>query len=302
MLTFCLSLVIFILSYISILEYIMEVFRIGYLLVQCQKYDLELTKKLLPKNVLMYNSVLDINLVIENGKWKCKSDLSPVKSISRKLKSNYSYFPVVYSYNKNRLRHKGAIFISRSGTEVRVLFYEPYGIYSKYNMDYLSALQAEVPGSDSFHNYYRAFKTQSFVLATNNGNSDYAREVRLINPDPDFDISDNRVSEHEGKKYREPYDATYSSFKLLETVNNDTLRIFGTYNSKICVTITLVETWHHYRNTLPDFHNRLKTQKRPSLFIMNELKKILESAKVDISAISKNAKLDNLSLCAQLFS
>lgn len=269
----------------------MDIFRIGYLLVQCQKYDLELTKKLLPKNVLMYSKTLDIKLVIENGKWVCKSDLSILNSGNPN--SGKRYFPVVYSYNNNRLRHKGAVFQDGQKT----LFYEPYGIYSKYNMDYLSTLQVKVPGSDSFHNFYRSFKVQSFVLATNN-KSDYAEQARLI--DPELDTSDDRVSEHEGKNYKEPYDLTYSSFKLLDTIDEKTLRIFGTYNSKICVTITLVETWHHYRNTLTDFHDRLKKQVRPSLFIMNELKKILELSKVDTSVITKNMKLDNLSLCIRL--
>jgi len=258
----------------------LQTYRLSYLLVQCKDIDRFILGKLLPKNVLMYKKNLMIKLNIKNDKWECEIDLSFIASDLRKIGNDQNikaiYYPATYQYGNNQLMHKGAIFAFN--TKKTILFYDPYGTYSKYGADYLEPMIRSLKAGsgikvDKFHNKPEILKTQSIVLEKNNRrSSEYNNLVRLI--EPDLDTKDNRVSIHDGKEYREQYDATYSTFKLLKKINPARIEIFGKFSSKICVTITIVETYHFFNNSLDEYYREISATNNPNEVIMKYLKKI----------------------------
>lgn len=264
----------------------LQTYRLSYLLVQCKNADRFILQKLLPKNVIMYKENLMIKLAIKNDKWECETDLSFIASDLRKIGNNRNikaiYYQATYQYGDNRLMHKGAIFAFN--TKKTILFYDPYGTYSKYGLDYLQPMIRSLnPGSDikadKFHNKPEILKTQSIILEKNNRrSSEYNALVKSI--EPDLDVKDNRISMHDGKQYREQYDATFSTFELLKKITPARIEIFGKYSSKICVTITIVETYHFFNNSLDEYYKEISVTNNPNEVIMKYLKKITDKFQI----------------------
>lgn len=274
----------------------LKVFRLGLALMQCNKLAMDILHGILPKNVLMYKKNINIYLKIQDNEWVIdKITDFPVytdkkSSISDGLPSVYYYYSATYIYNGSSLQHKGAIFVSNN----ELSFYEPYGLYSKYELDYGSVL-LDYANKLGYKSKLLKYKTQDHIITTNNAlKTEFDAQMRNLGYNTK---EDSRFEIVEGKKYAERKDNTYYMFDYLKKLGNSKMdddevdkliKIFGLYNSKICVSITLVETWHYYHNSLPEFHNAIRKARYPSWFIFRELKQILDKTEL----VKKYSELD----------
>jgi hypothetical protein len=167
----------------------------------------------------------------------------------------YVFIPVTLDYGRGgNIVHQTALLIDLSG---KFIFYEPYGKYTKHNKSYKSAIQtlfSVFSNVYTVHMYHDLYKLphgiQHIILKNNN---------KLYN---EFDTEYELLLQQLKKRYpdtnfsydKDEHDHTYNIINLLSTIDkfgdtdetykkilDSVLMRYYEYNSKTCVSITLIE-------------------------------------------------------------
>lgn len=278
---------------------------------------------------IIYNRLkqLDINLDA-----KQIISLYTIASLIKRYKSEYKYIfiPVVINYGRSsNLLHQTALIIDCSG---KFLYYEPYGKYKKYNKSYkecicnlFMSLDIMFYDSDSVSSvtYHNNFKLdagiQDIILKKNNDQKqqfdvEYNELVKRIKDAYTIDLDYINTLQTEDEK-------TDYTIRVMELVSRstqsrinkdlyyDVLNMYYRYNSKTCVSITLVEMYHFFMLSDNDIIQRLQefylefNTNAPNVILLeklNKLFKLFRNCDGITNIINNNIYTNNI--CKRLYS
>ncbi len=165
----------------------------------------------------------------------------------------YVFVPVIIDYGRDsNFVHQAAVVISKD----TALFYEPYGLYKKYGVDYAQCVKQLFGNiidinAKTYHEYYKLSSgVQKIILDKNNANVNYKEQYdnllkKIQTKFPSIKLSN--LTDADGDK-------TFGVVEMLMQVDEaaidtdeyntlliDIMRHYCMYNSKTCVSITLVE-------------------------------------------------------------
>jgi len=186
-------------------------------------------------------------------------------------KYKYSFFPITLDYGRGKMLHQTALIIDYKG---RFIYYEPYGKYMKYDKSYaecvcdlfgafatLQLFETNEFESLTYHKFLNLSDgIQNIIRTKNNALSKY------------FEESYKNITEEIGKlmpqynvNNKKTIDATDLTIKVIDLLSfmnyisdnaanlssddftkfmelmNKSIELYHNYNSKTCVTITLIE-------------------------------------------------------------
>jgi hypothetical protein len=249
----------------------------------------------------------------------------------------YIFIPVILDYGRGGgVMHQCALIVDMLG---KMIFYEPYGKYVKYGKSYKKTVCSFFKAFDglglfggkdmlpnglistTYHNLYNLDNgIQNIILEKNNARKEefdveYANAItRLGKMLPDHKFDNAEIDDT---------DNTASILDLLFNIDrfdgdvdeiiNTILSIYYRYNSKTCVTITLVEMNKFFNLTMTgasnrDIHEHIgKFYKRfninmPNDVLMGELDKLMDvfNNSSDIRDVVKN-DTRSVKICKALF-
>ena len=224
----------------------------------------------------------------------------------------YVFIPVVINYGRGSgVSHQTALIIDYAGS---IMYYEPYGTYEKFNKSYkvamcelfsifgnLNLINNSIVKCRTYHEHNGLFITenpdtpektegiQQIILNKNNARSeDFDREYAALITElkkefPDYNFEEDVYTDSKQDKtfkildllFRvDRYETTREIYKkLLRTA----LKIYCCYNSKTCVTITLVEMNEFFKGGLDQLYEDFNTPNtKPNIVLMDKLNKLLE--------------------------
>lgn len=196
-----------------------------------------------------------------------------IASMIKTYSISYSYImiPIILNYGRDdNFVHQTMLIVDFTG---KIMFYEPYGKYTKYNMDYSKCVcdlfsifsiffsyhrdsYNHYTICDTYHKVYNLDRgIQDIIMQINNNKVDefkmrYDELIKKIQTDfPDMDYNKNNISISDDK--------TIHIVRLMSVLNNyndysdkknefnhiyeEAMKMYCSMNSKTCVTITLVE-------------------------------------------------------------
>jgi hypothetical protein len=205
-----------------------------------------------------------------------------VGSILKLYQNKYKsiFIPIILDYGRNHnLVHQCAIVVDNINGIL--MFYEPYGKYQKYDKSYTKCIKEFLTiltpvlkakfftnGELNYQTFHQHIKSvdgiQQIILNTNNSNKstfniEYKKLIQSINIEfPDYNIEPNNTPD--------PDDHTMVILDLLSNMDNisidslhqykkdkykellnKTLQCYSQYNSKTCVSITIIELNEYFR-------------------------------------------------------
>jgi hypothetical protein len=263
--------------------------RLAYLLSSCRKLFHAIFKKIIEQyqgeNLVAIRSNFDVYLTFENNsksftvsRLACKflnltenetiRVFSPyikkghdhnrhnctiwhIKALIDRFKNHkYIMVPVSINYNiSGAMGHQSMIIINIQ--DKIFMFYEPYGKYSKFDMDYKDAVldlfKSSIGGEFAYTTYHEYYKLergiQTILLDKNNAKPNF--ELDLAN------IKKGIKNVGHESYLKDSVDKTIECMNLIHNAeldifnDNETykkaLELYYNYNSKTCVSITLVE-------------------------------------------------------------
>lgn len=189
----------------------------------------------------------------------------------------YLFFPVIVDYSVDTgLVHQCALLIDLQ--QGIFLFYEPYGIYKKYDAEYISPIREFLelyrfpdkfyqPNLKLFtwHEYFGlATGVQSILLRAHNSKHQEFKQdcntlfTQVLNKNPTKHSELTSAVNRNAKLPVNNDDYTYATLDILDYYNrnpdvdehqcNYALYIYYKYNSKTCVTLTLTELDYFFNN------------------------------------------------------
>jgi hypothetical protein len=235
-------------------------------------------------------------------------------SISAMIKlyiKSYSYLiiPVILDYGRGEnFVHQTLLIIDFTG---KIMFYEPYGNYSKYDKDYskcicslFSIFKVFFPKNtnvvcDTYHNIYGLDEgIQSIIMKKNNEryeefNVQYDNIIKKIQfnfPDINYKKYDIPITDDKTVnilnliQVLNKYDKVHKSKKTeFNIIYDEVMKIYCSMNSKTCVSITLIEIDYflkvpknNQKQKILEFYNLFKVP-IPNNILMNKLSQLLNS-------------------------
>ena len=204
----------------------------------------------------------------------------------------YIFLPVIADYSVDAsLVHQCALIIDLRNNIF--LFYEPYGVYAKYNASYIPAVieflsQYSLPAIyygadgklrfDTWHNYFGLTTgIQSILLKVHNASyreyendkNKYMSDLKKISP-LDYSKLDARLKRrsdlpvHKDDLTFDTMDiaAYFSEHDVDTSAEENALRLYYKYNSKTCVTITITELNYFFGNLADLSHEEQSSKLR----------------------------------------
>ena len=205
-------------------------------------------------------------------------DLIGVYTIAALIKyysksSKYVYIPITLDYGRNNNMHQAALIIDLTG---KFLFYEPYGLYTKYGKSYKNIicnffkvfencnLCNKLPSeSDVFTTYHDFLDLeigiQTMIMIKNNDQiNNFQIEYKdvcdnIIKEFPNYSIIPIDITDFKGidktihiinllsNLYDLPINSNDKKYPIYLKILSDTLNIYNKYNSQTCVSITIIE-------------------------------------------------------------
>jgi len=212
-----------------------------------------------------------INDIYMNARRSFEPDISgmialcSIAALREIYDTQYIFVPIIIDYNKEGHRgmvHQTGLIITRD----KVLYYEPYGCYKKYGLDYGKAvckLFGDLFGKcETYHkNFGLPFGIQQKILNHNNDDSSFEENYSQLLAKIQEVIPNFSVVEIESD------DKTFKIVKLVGELMNSmrgnddvclkdllttAMTYYCSYNSKTCVSITLVEMNKFFAMTNPE--------------------------------------------------
>jgi hypothetical protein len=226
--------------------------------------NIDISSNIKNKTIENLNRSVDIN----NSKNIWHDSLIALILLYYKSTYKYLFIPIIADYSIDTgLYHQCALLVNF--TDKIFLFYEPYGEYSKYEASYIPAVveflsEYKFPDIfyennklrfDSWHHYF-GLKTgiQTILLNQNNNNKeqfDKEKQIYINSLKPDVANKIKYNMEINKNKPINKYDYTMDTMYIIQYFNNidwsniedenKALELYYKYNSKTCVTITLIE-------------------------------------------------------------
>lgn len=267
--------------------------------------------------------------------------LTPLNMINKFLKCGYKYIfiPLILDYNQDKgLVHQCAIIINIQPGLGEFIFYEPYGLYNKYNADYSEPINIffqiyyEFLPSNIFHNktgkirfttYHKKFYEgnygiQNIMLLKNNSRDFETKFYNLLNKmDKNFlKLKEKILNLYKNDK--NPVNKTDNTIIILNTLTefnkynpkienaneyieiwNEMYLLYHSYNSKTCVTITIVELFNFFNNfsspeIIHEYIDKYKKTDIPNIILLEDIHKIIKTTEcknyIDIINETNNTK------------
>lgn len=190
----------------------------------------------------------------------------------------YLFVPIItdYSVDSSLVHQCGLVVDLHNGL---FLFYEPYGVYQKYDATYVSGMaeflqQYQFPDKfysngqlnlDTWHNYFGlSTGIQTILLHAHNAISQefendkikYMDELKVMSPTHYTQIAD-RLERGKNRPVHKD-DLTFDTMEIAgyfgnhlplnDVVEINALQLYYKYNSKTCVTITITELDYFFEN------------------------------------------------------
>ena len=223
------------------------------------------------------------NLVSSNYKNSLLCLLN-IKALIKYFSNNYNYLfiPIIINYGTaSYINHQTALIINLK--EKIFLFYEPYGKYSKFGLSYINIMRIfcnnidNTYNYDTYHNYFNLTNgIQNIILIKNNNLADISnfenKFLNILSKFNELTMNNNSYNANNYNKYtfksKNNYDdKTLQCIFLLDSIDHyiikikqnvnkqefyklyeDILQLYHGYNSKTCVSITLVELKYFFEN------------------------------------------------------
>jgi len=245
-----------------------------------------------------------------------------------KTHSHYPYvvMPIILNYGRDKKLSHQAVFMY-DNTGKKMIFYEPYGTYEKYGVDYSQVfdkmnyiLTGVNQKTHMFHRLYDlGIGSQMIIINQNNKNKsefdEALAEIKNI-----YDKT-GAVAWDPPKKYNKEFDHTIESIRILDEIEIvaekygaiDLLHmgydLFHTYSAKICVALTVTELYIFSQKGsagLKKFYAALSSSHHPSKLAIDMFGQVLKSIYGEklllIKSLLSNYKLDNATLAKYLTS
>ena len=213
----------------------------------------------------------------------------------KKKDAPFALMPMILNYGKDlRLSHQTAFLYDQSRDVL--IFYEPYGTYKKYGIDYknlFDPLRYILFGRHgkvvTFHKMYGFdIGLQMMIINNNKATTDaYTRELEHIKARYDkLSNSQWRSPTDDNKKF----DNTIESIRILGDVEKVALKngdkkllldayvLFYKYSAKTCVTLTFIDMFFFSRygvEMIRRFYKDVSMKKYPSVFLIDTFVSIL---------------------------
>lgn len=265
-------------------------------------------------------------------------------NIYRQNNYKFLFLSLILDYSQDiGLVHQCGLIIDLINGEF--IFYEPYGTYIKYDHDYsrpigeflqiyyeiLPANFKTESGKIKYYTFHEKFGLkdgiQNIILISNNNNSDkfdkiYNETIEKIKGD--IPVLYERINNIKKSNPVYQTDKTMVTLEILSIFNKievliedekknnfikyweTMLELYHDYNSKTCVSITLVELYHFFSSTkmIDNYikHNNLnKESKENNTFNKNSKRDILKSKVTEFTQKYRNANRPNLVLLESLY-
>lgn len=254
----------------------------------------------LHNNEILEESKWDVKYIIDKLSKSVKPSITSVVAISTIVSLykqfiidngfKYVFVPVVIDYGRSSdFVHQAAVIIS----ENNVMFYEPYGLYEKYGIDYkrcINKLFGHIfTNATTYHDYYNLNSgIQKITLDKNNANVNYKKDYEtLLNT-----INTTFPSIKIDKLTNADGDKTFGIVEMLMQVDDanintheyaslliDIMKHYCMYNSKTCVSITIVEMHNLFNGgDIKDFYNKYDVE-MPNIVLLKMLGDIFDKLK-----------------------
>lgn len=242
--------------------------------VALQAHNNEVLSWEIPK---IYNKLVEKNINLNANEIIGVLTLAALVKLYKGSGFKYIFIPVIIDYGRvSNMSHQTGLIIDYSG---RFVFYEPYGGYKKHDKSYsecvcdffeifdkLNFFDTSSFESITYHKWLGLSDgIQNIILVKNNARAEQFEKsyVSIIEELKEF------VPDYYDKSKKDPKDKTYKIVELLSDLDNlarqippekmdsfmilanKVLELYYYYNSKTCVTITLIE--------MNDFFNSAQT-------------------------------------------
>lgn len=213
----------------------------------------------------------------------------------KKTKTPFVFMPVILNYGRDmRMSHQAALLYDREKN--MLVFYEPYGTYEKYGIDYttlFNPLRYILFGQRgkvfTFHPVYGFTEgLQIMIINQNKKTSDvYARDLESIKKRYDSQTDASwRNPDDDNKKF----DNSIESIRIIDDVERVAIRnrdkkllydaymLFYKYSAKTCVTLTFIDMFFFSRygiEIMQKFYKDVESSKYPSKFLIDTFGSIL---------------------------
>ena len=264
--------------------------------------------------LVIKNKLIINNIVLDDIGVKSLYSLAALIKYFKKLSFKYLFIPVIVDYgrNSNVVHQTGFIFDLYNSVS---LFYEPYGIYKKYDKFYDVPIKKILQCINDFdiYTYHRYMGLtdgiQNIIIKTNNNNyNEYIKKYDIIinklhNEFPGYNFLKNCADVNSVDNT----DKTINILSLLDNINSfkidiltdykkniyfkimyDVLELYYYYSSKTCVSITITEINDFFRliqdkNDIKNTSERIKiiyseysNTSSPNIILMQKIYKLLD--------------------------
>lgn len=281
------------------------------------------------KNLLSNNIKLDVVQIVS------LYSIATLIKIYYAAGFKYLFIPIIIDYGRNAMIvHQTALIIDL--IDEKFIYYEPYGLYTKYNKSYKNAIEELFNCFSGFHIFnnlqYTTYHNmlsltegiQSILIKKNNVhyNEFYIKYNNILQRLKEIFPNDNFEPYVTNDSSVDRDDKTVGILNLLSNIDNfytnnlddekkknyhnilnDALTLYYCYNSKTCVSITMIEMnkffklYDKYKNVNNTTDNILKEikqyyslyyyEKHPNKILMNDIYKLVDLFK-------DNTKIKNL--------
>jgi hypothetical protein len=268
---------------------------------------------------LIYNGLIDKNIRLDVYKIISLYSIATLIKIYKIHGFKYIFIPVIIDYGRGGdIQHQTALIIDISTDQYKMIFYEPYGMYTKYGHSYKNAIKDLLQcftgfvGFDNivpyttYHDMLDITKKnggglQNIILTANNNKSvlfnfncgNIIKElIKEFDIDLSYIVTESELSDDKTICILDILHAidninisnfTSEKKSIYYKILNDILTTYGVFNSKTCVTITIVELNKFFmfsqesNNNIPlikskirNMYDLYKTQ-NPNSVLMNEI-------------------------------
>lgn len=263
------------------------------------------------------NSIFSIATLIKLHRKKYSSEFTKGNN------TKYIFIPVVINYGRdNRLLHQTALIIDISQEQLKFIYYDPYGIYKKYNKSYKTAVKKLFECFNGFMGDKIIYTTyhdmldltdlgiQKIIMDANNAKYDKfnLQLNKLLNklaiefPNEDFTGNNYDTNAHDNSdKTIRVLDTLFKLDRFnIDNLSNEKKDIYFQYlntilkqyccfNSKTCVSITIVELNKFFefsqeschdiliiKKKMREYNMQYKNNETPNDILMKEIYKMVD--------------------------
>lgn len=280
------------------------------------------------------NNLVSLNISLNSKQLIAIYSIATIIKLYKKKKFKYVFIPITVDYGRDSSSlHQTGLIIDLLNN--RIIFYEPYGKYKKYGLSYKNTLKPvlscfrgvcdmENIQYITYHdllNIKSPYGIQNIIMSKNNlNNSEFINKYNSIKKEINInfpnikipninDLDDKNINIVELMYTLVFTSANIDRYKKKDYYDliNKSLELYYYYNSKTCVSITIIEMNLFFKLSetlnLNDIERKIKEKYLefntvyPNTIIMADIYKILELSKNKkkiINMLSRDIELNNV--------